>query len=131
MVQQLPEKDLNNYTRKQMLAMMDVCMGGRVAEELIYGKEEVSTGASSDLRKATDIARAMVTQYGFSDRVGLISGMEELSSETKSMIEDEVKKLLSEAYARASSLLKTHEKDLHKLASTLVERETLTGKEIQ
>lgn len=70
MVMQLPDKDDKSMTRKQLLAMLDVCMGGRVAEELIFGGENVTTGASQDLTSATQIARAMVTEYGFSDRVG-------------------------------------------------------------
>lgn len=70
MVMQLPDKDDKSMTRKQLLAMLDVCMGGRVAEELIFGGDNVTTGASQDLTSATQIARAMVTEYGFSDRVG-------------------------------------------------------------
>jgi ATP-dependent metalloprotease len=70
MVMQLPDKDDKSMTRRQLNAMLDVCMGGRVAEELIFGGDDVTTGASQDLSSASGIARAMVTQYGFSDRVG-------------------------------------------------------------
>ena len=70
MVMQLPEKDDKSMTRRQLLAMLDVCMGGRVAEELIFGGDDVTTGASHDLSSATRIAKAMVTQYGFSERGG-------------------------------------------------------------
>jgi ATP-dependent metalloprotease len=70
MVMQLPDKDSTSVTRRQLMAMLDVCMGGRVAEELIFGGDDVTTGASQDLSSASSIARAMVTEYGFSDRVG-------------------------------------------------------------
>jgi ATP-dependent Zn protease len=71
MVMQLPDKDDKSMTRRQLNAMLDVCMGGRVAEEMIFGGDDVTTGASQDLSSATRIAHAMVTQYGFSERVGL------------------------------------------------------------
>merc|ERR1719261_2482752 len=134
MVMQLPEKDELNLTRKQLLAMLDVTMGGRVAEELIFGKDEVTTGASSDLRQATRLAREMITKYGFSERLGLASTEYSdygLSHETRLVIEDEVKRLLEEANQRARRLLKKHEKDLHMLAKQLLDKETLTGAELR
>ena len=72
MVQQLPEGDQTSFTKRQMLARMDVCMGGRVAEELVYGADEVTSGASSDIVQATRLARNMVTKWGFSDEVGVV-----------------------------------------------------------
>jgi ATP-dependent metalloprotease len=134
MVMQLPEKDELNLTKKQLLAMLDVTMGGRVAEELIFGSDEVTTGASSDLRQATRLAREMVTKYGFSRKVGLAStdyGDYGLSHETRTHIEEEVKRLLDEANLRATKLLKSREKDLHALAGLLLERESLTGAELR
>ena len=134
MVMQLPEKDELNLTKKQLLAMLDVTMGGRVAEELIFGESEVTTGASSDLRQATRLAREMITKYGFSERLGLASTEYSdygLSHETRLVIEDEVKRLLEEANQRARRLLKKHEKDLHMLAKQLLDKETLTGAELR
>jgi len=114
--------------------MLDVTMGGRVAEELIFGAENVTTGASSDLRQATRLAREMVTKYGFSDKCGLASteyGDYGLSHETRGVIEDEVKEMLHQANKRATKLLKSHEKELHMLAETLLDRETLNGAELR
>ena len=134
MVMQLPEKDELNLTKKQLLAMLDVTMGGRVAEELIFGADQVTTGASSDLRQATRLAREMVTKYGFSERVGLSStdyGDYGLSHDTRTVIEEEVKRMLDEANARAAALLRRREKELHMLAKTLLDRETLNGAELR
>ena len=107
MVMQLPDKDELNLTRKQLLAMLDVTMGGRVAEELIFGKDEITTGASSDLQQATRLAREMITKYGFSQTIGLASqeyNQGGLSSETRQKIEEEVKEMLESAYVRAKTL---------------------------
>ena len=134
MVMQLPEKDELNLTKKQLLAMLDVTMGGRVAEELIFGADQVTTGASSDLRQATRLAREMVTKYGFSERLGLAStdyGDYGLSHESRGHIEEEVKRMLDEANERAAKLLKSREKDLHMLAAKLLDRETLNGAELR
>ncbi|KAL4442017.1 hypothetical protein ABPG77_011278 [Micractinium sp. CCAP 211/92] len=137
MVTQLPETDdETSVSRRQLLAKLDVCMGGRVAEELIFGEKDVTTGASSDLEQATRLARAMVTRYGMSDRVGQISINYEddgrsLSSETRAIVEEEVKNLLSAAYSRAKHVLRQHEKELHALAQELIDKETLTGQQIQ
>lgn len=134
MVMQLPEKDELNLTRRQLLAMLDVTMGGRVAEELIFGADEITTGASSDLQQATQLAREMVTRYGMSEKVGLASqeyGSEGLSSETRQLIEDEVKSMLDAAYKRAKDLLTTHEGDLHNIARKLLDTESLSGRELQ
>ena len=136
MVMQLPEKDELNLTKKQLLAMLDVTMGGRVAEELIFGSDEVTTGASSDLRQATRLAREMVTKYGFGEngKVGLAStdyGDYGLSHEARKHIEEQVNKMLEEANLRATKLLKHHEKDLHMLAGELLDKESLTGAELR
>ncbi|KAG8051571.1 hypothetical protein GUJ93_ZPchr0001g32828 [Zizania palustris] len=136
MVAQLPEKDETSVSRKEMLATLDVCMGGRVAEELIFGDSEVTSGASSDLQKATKLARAMVTEYGMSKQVGYVSYNYEddgksMSTETRLLIEQEVKKFLEKAYNNAKTILTKHNKELHVLANALLEHETLSGAQIK
>ncbi|RDX71048.1 ATP-dependent zinc metalloprotease FTSH 4, mitochondrial, partial [Mucuna pruriens] len=136
MVTQLPDKDQTNVSRKQMLARLDVSMGGRVAEELIFGESEVSCGASNDLSQATRLARAMVTRFGMSNEVGLVTHNynddgKSMSSETRLLIEKEVKKLLERAYNNAKAIMTTHDKELHALANALLEHETLTGSQIK
>ncbi|KAI3875634.1 hypothetical protein MKX03_026037 [Papaver bracteatum] len=114
MVAQLPEKDGTSESCKQMLARLDVFMGRRVTEELIFGENEVISGASSDLQQATSLAREMVTKYGMSKQVGLVTHIYEgMSPETRLLIENEVK--CNELYA---------------LANALLEKETLTGAQI-
>ena len=135
MVTMLPEGDQTSQSVKQMKAMMDVAMGGRVAEELILGKEETTSGASSDIASATNIARNMVTKYGFSDEIGLVryggsTGQEHASEETRNKIDSEVKKLTDASYNRAKEILTKHSKQHHMLAQTLLEYETLTGEKI-
>ena len=135
MVAQLPDKDETSVSRKQMLARLDVCMGGRVAEELIFGENEVTSGASSDLQQATSLARAMVTKYGMSKEVGLVAhnyddNGKSMSTETRLLIEKEVKNFLEAAYTNAKTILTTHNKELHALANALLEQETLSGSQI-
>eukprot|EP00803_Ostreobium_quekettii_P001811 evm.model.scf_2157.1 EVM.evm.TU.scf_2157.1 scf_2157:189-6956(+) len=136
MVSQLPEDDQTSVSRRELLARLDVCMGGRVAEELIFGRMDVTTGASNDLDQATRLARAMVTRYGMSDKVGPLAlnyedGGQNISSETRAMIEEEVKRLTSAAYERVTKLLGEHIDELHTLAKALLERETLSGVQIK
>ncbi|KAK1375788.1 FtsH-like protease [Heracleum sosnowskyi] len=136
MVSQLPDKDETSISRKQMLARLNVCMGGRVAEELVFGENEVTSGASSDLKQATNLARAMVTKFGMSKQVGVVThnyddNGKSMSTETRLLIEEEVRELLESAYNNAKYILTTHEKELHALANALLERETLSGSQIK
>ncbi len=146
MVQQLPEKDKYSYTRVQMLSRLAILMGGRVAEELKFGYDAVTSGASSDINAATNLARAMVTEWGMSDLLGPIRYSENsnevflgrsvtqnqnMSEETARLVDAEIKRLVTEGYEEAKKILQTHKKDWEKLANALMEYETLTGDEIK
>ncbi|KAK2983660.1 hypothetical protein RJ640_023194 [Escallonia rubra] len=131
MVTQLPSNDETSISKKQLLARLDVCMGGRVAEELIFGQDYVTTGASSDLHTATELAQYMVSTCGMSDTIGPVHIKERPGSEMQSRIDAEVVKLLREAYDRVKALLKKHEKALHALATALLEYETMSAEEIR
>jgi cell division protease FtsH len=146
MVMRLPDEDRFSVTRAKLLADMAVAMGGRVAEEMIFGYDYVTSGASSDIQQVTNIARSMVTKWGLSDRVGHINyaGDEtnqylggghkadaNISDETAKVIDEEIKRLSDEAYQKAKQILSDNAEDLHKLAKALLEYETLTGDEIK
>ena len=106
MVVSLPEGDQKSQSYKEMLAYMDMCYGGRIAEELIFGEDNISSGASSDIKQATQTARWMVTKYGFSDDVGIVyyggeAGGEHAGGKMRDQIDDEVKRLTRASYERA------------------------------
>ncbi|XP_031582968.2 ATP-dependent zinc metalloprotease YME1L1-like isoform X2 [Oreochromis aureus] len=132
-VSMLPENDRWSETRAQLLAQMDVSMGGRVAEELIFGNDYITTGASSDFDGATKIAKLMVTRFGMSDKLGVMTygDISKQSPETQAAIEQEVRALLKDSYERAKNILKTYSKEHKKLADALLTYETLDAKEIQ
>ena len=145
MVMRLPERDSYSYHRDKMHANLSVSMGGRVAEEIIFGHDKVSSGASSDIQYATDLARNMVTRWGMSEKLGPLQyeasqdgylGMGQTmrtmaSDETNKLIDAEIKSLVEGAHARATDILKTNETELHLLAQALLEYETLTGEDIR
>ncbi|KAL5490402.1 YME1 [Sanghuangporus weigelae] len=134
LTQLLPEDDKVSMTLKEYRADIDVKMGGRVAEELIYGPENVSSGASSDIRSATRTASAMVRQFGFSDKIGPVFHHENdntISPQKREAIESEVQRLIIEGQERARKLLKEKEEELHRLAHALVEHETLDLSEVK
>uniref|UniRef100_A0A7N8XUS2 ATP-dependent zinc metalloprotease YME1L1 n=1 Tax=Mastacembelus armatus TaxID=205130 RepID=A0A7N8XUS2_9TELE len=132
-VSMLPENDHWSETRAQLLAQMDVSMGGRVAEELIFGDDYITTGASSDFDGATKIAKLMVTRFGMSDKLGVMTygDISKQSPETQAAIEQEVRALLKDSYERAKNILKTYSKEHKELADALLRYETLDAKEIQ
>mmetsp|Transcript_34495 Transcript_34495/g.41696 ORF Transcript_34495/g.41696 Transcript_34495/m.41696 type:complete len:692 (-) Transcript_34495:365-2440(-) len=129
-VWQLPEKDQSSWSYEQMLASLDVSMGGRVAEELIFGKEKITSGASSDLENATSIATSMVEKWGFSTEKGLLVLKDNQSGHTRKQVEEEVQKMLDASYKRATAILTKHKDELELLAQKLIECETLSGDQI-
>lgn len=132
MVMQLPDGDQTSMSKKQMLARLDVCMGGRVAEELIYGNLNVTSGATNDLQQATRLARNMVTKYGLSDRFGaiFIDDKAKISAQMQAEIDKEVRLLLQSSYARAKAILEGNKKELEAVAAGLMEFESLSGAEV-
>lgn len=132
LVAQLPARDMTSMSKAQMIAKIDVCMGGRAAEELIFGAEQVSSGASSDFEQATQLAEAMVTRYGMSEKLGMVVyDKERESGETRAIIESEVKRIVDESYTRVKRLLKSREQELHRLAEALLKYESLTGEQVR
>jgi cell division protease FtsH len=145
MVMQLPERDKLSFSYRQMMSRMAVMMGGRVAEELIFGKDAITSGASSDIQQATRLAKAMVTQWGFSDELGTVAygeNQEEvflghsvartqnISEATAQTIDREVRRLVEWGNAEATRILTERKDDLEILAQGLLEYETLSGDEI-
>ncbi len=144
MVVRLPERDRYSYHRDQMHAQLAVAMGGRVAEEIIFGHDKVSSGASSDIQHATSLARSMVTRWGMSDKLGPLQYEETQegylgyggsartfqSAETNKLIDAEIRALVDGGHKRATDILKTQIEKLHLLAQAMLEYETLTGEEI-
>ncbi|EJD05932.1 ATP-dependent metallopeptidase Hfl [Fomitiporia mediterranea MF3/22] len=134
LTQFLPEGDKVSMTMKEYQASIDVSMGGRVAEELIYGTENISSGASSDIRNATRTASAMVRQFGFSDKIGPVFHHENdntISPQKRELIESEIQRMIVEGQDRARRLLKDKEEELHRLANALFEYETLDLQEVK
>ena len=135
MVMRLPEDDCYSMTKEKLHADIAIAMGGRVAEELIFGPEKVTSGASSDIEHATKAAKMMVLRWGMSDAIGPImheiSNEDFISNDKANLIDDEVKKIVDTGYKTATKLLKTNIKKLHRLAEALIEYETLTGEEIK
>ena len=140
----LPGKDEMFNSRKKMLENIVVSLGGRIAEELIF--DDITTGASQDIKQASQMARAMVTQYGMSDKVGMIHyGSDEdevfigrdlahtrnYAEETAALIDSEVKRIIDESYAKAKEILKEHEDVLHRCANLLIEKEKIGREEFE
>ncbi|KAF7069177.1 hypothetical protein CFC21_074840 [Triticum aestivum] len=139
MVWQLPEEgDEYIFSRKKMQAGLDVLMGGRAAEEVIFGESEVSSLTLTDLGEATQLATDMVARYGMSKQVGPVSydnndgswNAKTMSWNSTTMVDQEVKELLSKAYENAKTILAAHKRELHALVVALLEHETLTGDQI-
>jgi cell division protease FtsH len=146
MVMRLPEGDRISLAREQIYADLRVACGGRIAEELIFGEERVTTGASSDIRMATDMTRRMVTEWGMSDKLGFlaynadeqevflgrsVSQQKNVADATASIIDSEIRRIVDEAYTHATKILKKNSNELERLAQGLLEYETLNGDEIR
>ncbi len=146
MVMRLPERDQYSYHRDKMYANLAVSMGGRVAEEVIFGHDKVSSGASSDISYATDLARSMVTQWGMSDKLGplkyadnqeevflghSVTRTQNISEQTAQIIDSEIRQIVNAGYDRAKHVLTENIDQLHALAAALLELETLSGDEIK
>jgi cell division protease FtsH len=145
MVMRLPERDQLSYTRQKLKADICVAMGGRVAEEIVFGYEKVTSGASMDIKMATQLARAMVTQFGMSDKLGplaygdneeevflghSVTRTQNLSDETQKLVDQEIHAIVETGYANARRIIEENLDELHMLAKGLLEYETMSGKEI-
>ncbi|HEY0325472.1 MAG TPA: ATP-dependent zinc metalloprotease FtsH [Allosphingosinicella sp.] len=140
----LPERDRYSMSMKQMKARLALCFGGRIAEQLIYGEDSLNTGASNDIQQATDMAQAMVMEYGMSEKLGWlryranqeevflghsVARSQNVSEETSKLIDQEVRRLVEEGETTARRVLTDNLDELHRLAGALLEFETLTGEE--
>ena len=141
----LPERDRYAYSKVELESLLAIMFGGRIAEELIFGEENVTTGAGNDIQQATERARRMVTEWGFSDKLGplrytdneeevflghSVARQQNISDETAAMIDSEVRRLIDEAESVARKVLTEKGDDLEVLAQALLEYETLSGEEV-
>ena len=145
MVMRLPEKDVLAFARDQIQANLVVAMGGRVAEEIIFGHNKVTTGASNDIMQATDLARKMVTEWGMSDKLGplryndnqeevflghAVTQTKNVSEATAKVIDEEIRRIVDEADEKCRGIIGENVEQLHAIANALLEYETLTGDEV-
>jgi cell division protease FtsH len=142
----LPEADRHSYSRDYLIASLAMLYGGRAAEEMVFGKEKITTGAGNDIERATTMARRMVTSFGMSEAIGPMAVGESenevflgrelvqrrhLSESVAERVDSEVKRLLDEAYVRAIETLGANRQLLEKIAEALLERETLDREEVE
>ena len=133
----LPDDDKYSQSKEELLAFIDVAMGGRVAEELIYGNDDITTGCSSDLSRATDIAYKYIRSYGMGDSLLLSARKKDLSDRMNFEVDQEAQKVLhvrfanETSYMRVKDVLSKNEGMLHILAKRLVERETMSAAEVR
>jgi cell division protease FtsH len=140
----LPERDKLSYSKQWCEAKIAMCFGGRVAEQIVYGKEHLNTGASSDIMQATDLARRMVTEWGMSEVLGplryndnqqevflghAITQRQNMSEETARLIDQEIRRIVTEGEKKAWEILSAHRKELEAITQALMEFETITGEE--
>src|SRR5688572_28693177 len=142
----LPEEDRHSYSRDYLVGRLVMLFGGRVAEEMIFGPEKVTTGAGNDIERATQMARRMVTQFGMSDAVGPmavgdseqevflgrdIGQRRHVSEQTAQLVDAEVKRILDESYQQARQILEEHRELLEQIALALLERESLDREQVE
>jgi cell division protease FtsH len=142
----LPERDRYGFTKKELEAKLTVMFGGRAAEELIFGEDNVTTGAADDIRHATELARKMVAEFGFSDRLGpltyqdseqieafapFVAQHKNISEETARLLDEECRHVVDTAKSRAKAILVENLHRLHTIAKALLAHETLTGADVQ
>jgi cell division protease FtsH len=142
----LPERDQLSFTRVQLESRLAMMFGGRAAEDIVFGRENVTTGAGNDIQQATNMARRMVTEFGFSDKLGplrysdnneeiflghSVTQQKNVSDATARLIDEEVRRLVEEAETKAYKTLNDHREDLEKVAKGLLEYETLSGDEVK
>ncbi len=139
MVMRLPEGDRYSYSLAKMKANLSVGMAGRVAEEIIFGDEFVTNGAAGDIQQVSAMARAMVMQWGLSEKIGMVDFSDDpsnyrerrISAKMSADIDEEVRRFIDEGYKKAKDVITKHEDDLHKIAKALLEYELLSGDEIK
>lgn len=141
MVMRLPEKDKISVSKTELLSDIKIAMGGRVAEELIFGANMITTGASQDIKSATNIAKKMIISWGMSNKLGFrnfydnqgyyIDASEKVSEKTSEIIDAEIRTIMDECYAEVVSLMTTNKDKLEKIVQALMDRETLTGAEVK
>lgn len=142
----LPERDQYTLSRTQLESKLAMMFGGRMAEELIFGEENITTGAGNDIQQATNLARRMVTEFGFSDKLGRlrytdndeeiflghsVTQHKNVSEKTANLIDEEIRRLIDEAEGKARTILTDHRDGLEAVTQALLEYETLTGKEVR
>ena len=142
----LPERDRYSYSKFELEARIAMMFGGRIAEELIFGREKVTTGASNDIKEATNLARSMITEYGFSDKLGplryednqeevflghSVSQQKNVSEATAKIIDEEIRTLVEAGESKARNVLTENIHELHVIGKALLEYETLSGEEVR
>jgi cell division protease FtsH len=146
LVMSLPEGDRYSKSKSKLTSELTMAMGGRAAEEIIFGPDKVSNGAAGDIKMATDQARRMITEWGMSDKLGMIAygdnsqevflghsvtQSKNVSEETARQIDGEIKTVISRAYEKARRILSENVEELHRIATGLLEHETLSGDELR